>query len=227
MAFQLEVERHREVLLLRCSGELDHQSAEQIRRSVEEQMARGTLRHLLLSFRGLSFVDSAGIGVILGRYKKLTAAGGKMVLCEVQPSLRRLLELSGILKIMPVFNSEADALRELGVSYLFSNLGSDHPTIIEALAQAKEANKKLPEVIICPHESVALSAAHGYALQTGQAQGVVVHTDVGTQNLGGSVHNAFRGRVPVFIFAGETPYTLEGELPLQMAAAAWPQPLCP
>ena len=48
---------------------------------------------------------------------------------------------------------------------------------------------------------------------SGQAQGVIIHTDVGTQNLGGAVHNAFRARVPVFIFAGETPFTMDGELP--------------
>ncbi|SFJ59690.1 thiamine pyrophosphate-requiring protein [Brevibacillus centrosporus] len=105
-----------------------------------------------------------------------------------------------------------DALQEWGVSYLFSNLGSDHPAIIEGLAKAKAAGRALPEVIICPHESVAMSAAHGYALLSGKAQGVFVHTDVGTQNLGGTVHNAARSRVPVFIFSGETPYTMEGEL---------------
>lgn len=106
-----------------------------------------------------------------------------------------------------------EALQEVGISYLFCNLGSDHPSMIEALAKAKVEEKKLPKAVICPHESVALSAAQGYAMLSGQAQGVIIHTDVGTQNLGGAVHNAFRARVPVFIFAGETPFTMSGELP--------------
>ena len=106
-----------------------------------------------------------------------------------------------------------EALHEMEVSYLFCNLGSDHPSIIEALAKAKEEHRELPKAIICPHESVALSAAQGFAMKSGKAQGVIIHTDVGTQNLGGAVHNAFRARVPVFIFAGETPFTMEGELP--------------
>lgn len=101
------------------------------------------------------------------------------------------------------------ALQDGGVEYLFSNFGSDHPTIIEGLAKAKAEKRDLPKVIICPHEHVAMSAAHGYAQVSGRAQGVFVHCDVGTQNLGGAVHNAFRARVPVFIFAGETPYTIE------------------
>lgn len=94
-----------------------------------------------------------------------------------------------------------EALQEVGISYLFCNLGSDHPSMIEALAKAKVEGKELPKAIICPHESVALAAAQGYAMLSGQAQGVIIHTDVGTQNLGGAIHNALRARVPVFIFA--------------------------
>lgn len=106
-----------------------------------------------------------------------------------------------------------DALRAAGVTHLFANFGSDHPAIIEALAQDRENGIDTPVVILCPHEYSALSAAHGYALVTGEPQAVFVHTDVGTANLGGAVHNAARSRVPVFVFAGLTPYTLEGELP--------------
>ncbi|HUG51385.1 MAG TPA: thiamine pyrophosphate-requiring protein, partial [Terrimesophilobacter sp.] len=91
--------------------------------------------------------------------------------------------------------------------------GSDHPGVIEALARARSRGEEVPAVVICPHETTAMSAAHGYALATGNPQAVFVHTDVGTANLGGSMHNAARSRVPVFVFAGLTPYSLEGELP--------------
>jgi acetolactate synthase I/II/III large subunit len=108
-----------------------------------------------------------------------------------------------------------EALAEAGVSYLFANLGSDHPSLIEAYAQAKAQGRDgaLPRLVVCPHEIVALSAAHAYASVSGRPQAVVVHVGDGTQNLGGEVNNAMRGRVPVFIFAGASPYTLEGELP--------------
>lgn len=105
-----------------------------------------------------------------------------------------------------------EALEEANVSYIFSNLGSDHPSIIESLAEAKQKGIKLPKVITCPNEMVALSAAHGYAIRTGKAQAVIVHVECGTQNLGGAVHNAAKGRVPVLIFAGASPYTQEDEL---------------
>lgn len=105
-----------------------------------------------------------------------------------------------------------EAFIELGVSYIFVNLGSDHPALIESFAKYEAEGKEMPEVIICQHESVALSAAHGYAQLTGKPQVVIIHVDCGTQNLGGAVHNAARGRIPVLIFAGASPATQEGEL---------------
>jgi acetolactate synthase I/II/III large subunit len=105
-----------------------------------------------------------------------------------------------------------NALHEAGVSYIFANLGTDHPPILESLAEAHATGQPVPQVITCPHEMVALSAAHGYAQATGRAQVVLVHVDCGTQSLGGAVHNAAKGRVPVLLFAGISPFTQEGEL---------------
>jgi len=107
------------------------------------------------------------------------------------------------------------ALREAGVQYLFVNLGSDHSAFMEAYAiaraQAAGGEFPYPDVITCPNEMVALSAAHGYAAVSGRAQAVLVHVECGTQALAGAVHNAAKGRVPVLIFAGTSPATQEGE----------------
>src|SRR5262245_37387988 len=104
-----------------------------------------------------------------------------------------------------------DALVEAGVEYLFANFGSDHPGLIEAIAQARASKRRCPQVITAPTEMVAMSAAHGYAQATGRAQAVLVHVDCGTQALGGAVHNAAKGRVPVLILAGMSPATQDGE----------------
>ena len=101
--------------------------------------------------------------------------------------------------------------RRLGVDCLFINLGSDHPAFVEALARLTERGEDMPRVIACPHEMTALSAAHGYAMITRRPQIVLVHVDVGTQNLGCSVHNAGRGRIPAIIIAGLSPLTDKGE----------------
>lgn len=105
-----------------------------------------------------------------------------------------------------------DALMEAGVTHLFVNLGSDHPALVEAIAEARATGHKIPRVITCPNEMVALSAAHGFAQVSGRPQAVIIHVDCGTQALAGAIHNAARGRIPVFVFAGLSPATQEGEL---------------
>jgi acetolactate synthase I/II/III large subunit len=104
-----------------------------------------------------------------------------------------------------------EALQEAGVSYIFANFGSDHPALIEAIAEARSLGRPIPAVVTCPNEMVAMTCAHGYAQLTGRAQAVVVHVDCGTQALGGAVHNAAKARIPVFVFAGLSPATQEGE----------------
>ena len=99
----------------------------------------------------------------------------------------------------------------LGVDCIFTNLGSDHPAFIEAFADIDAEDGRMPRIIVCPHEMTALSAAHGYAMRTRRPQMVLVHVDVGTQNLGCSIHNAARGRVPAIIVAGLSPVSVSGE----------------
>lgn len=101
----------------------------------------------------------------------------------------------------------------LGIRHIFTNLGSDHPAFIEAFALLAERGEEMPRIIVCPHEMTALSAAHGYAMITRRPQMVLVHVDVGTQNLGGSVTNAARGRIPALIVAGRSPVTTGGDRP--------------
>lgn len=93
----------------------------------------------------------------------------------------------------------------------FVNLGSDHPSILEAIAKAQKGNGKMPKIYTSPNEMVALAAADGYARLSGQPQCVIVHVDVGTQGLAAAVHDASCGRCPVLIFAGLSPYTIDGE----------------
>lgn len=96
-------------------------------------------------------------------------------------------------------------LGEHGVEYVFSTFGTDHPTLIKGFAEGGG-----PVPVLASHEMVAASAAHGYAQVTGAPGVVLVHVDVGTANLGASVHNASRSRVPLVVLAGRTPLTTDG-----------------
>ncbi|MGH6996115.1 MAG: thiamine pyrophosphate-requiring protein, partial [Stellaceae bacterium] len=103
-------------------------------------------------------------------------------------------------------------LVELGIDYVFANLGTDHAPIIEELARWEKTNRRPPEVILCPHENVAVHMAGGYALATGKGQAVLVHVDAGTANAAMALHNLARTRLPVLIMAGRAPFTIHGEL---------------
>jgi acetolactate synthase-1/2/3 large subunit len=106
-----------------------------------------------------------------------------------------------------------EGLVDLGIEYIFANLGTDHVSLIEEIARWDAEGRKHPEVILCPHEIVAVHMAGGYALATGRGQAVFVHVDAGTANACMSVQNLFRYRLPLMLFAGRAPFTLHGELP--------------
>jgi acetolactate synthase I/II/III large subunit len=104
------------------------------------------------------------------------------------------------------------ALMAQGIECLFMNPGTDTIPIQEALSKLEQLGEPVPRTVLCLFELVALAAAHGYYQATGRPQAVLVHVDVGTQNLGGMLHNAQRGRAAVLISAGRTPYTTDSRL---------------
>ena len=106
-----------------------------------------------------------------------------------------------------------EGLVELGIDYLFCNLGTDHASIIEELARWKQAGRSHPQLILCPHENVAIHMAGAYAAMTGRGQAVLVHVDAGTANAAMGMHNLCRSRLPVLLMAGRAPHTLHGEMP--------------
>ena len=103
-------------------------------------------------------------------------------------------------------------LTDLGIDYIFSNFGTDHVSIIEELAHWKDEGRPHPEVVLVPHENVAVHMAFGYAAITGRGQAVMVHVDAGTANSVMGLHNMFRTRIPVLLMAGKAPFTIRGEL---------------
>jgi len=107
----------------------------------------------------------------------------------------------------------AEAFIELlnanNVDCIFLNPGTDTVPVQEAIAKFRVKGKRTPKVILCLHESMAMEAAHGYFMVTGRPQVVLVHVDVGLQNVGGALHNAQRGHIGVILCAGRAPWLLE------------------
>jgi stage II sporulation protein AA (anti-sigma F factor antagonist) len=98
------------ILVVRLQGELDHHGVEQIRNDIETRLEEIHYQALVLCFADIQFMDSSGLGLILGRYRSVSSRGGKMVLCEVTNPLQKLFDMSGLLKILPVYDTEPAAV---------------------------------------------------------------------------------------------------------------------
>src|SRR5687768_13380694 len=100
-----------------------------------------------------------------------------------------------------------------GVEYLFANGGTDFAPVVEAYAKGQKLGWRLPEIVIVPHENMAVAMAHGYAMVTGRPQAMMVHVGVGTANSLNGLINASRQNVPILFTAGRTPITESGAVP--------------
>ena len=119
------------------------------------------------------------------------------------------------------------------VDYLFANSGTDFPPLIEALARGEtagepvedgpEAPARLPTAIAVPHENVAMAMAYGHTMVSGRPQAVMVHVNVGTANAVCGLINASRGRIPMLLAAGRTPYREAGAHGARSRAIQWAQ----
>lgn len=116
MSLLIDLEKRDKVLCVRLEGELDHHTAMELRERVDSVLKEHHLTHILLNLEHLSFMDSSGLGVVLGRYKLVQTLGGEMVVCSISPQIKRLFEMSGMFKIVRLASNEMDALLELGVA---------------------------------------------------------------------------------------------------------------
>ncbi|USG63589.1 anti-sigma F factor antagonist [Brevibacillus ruminantium] len=116
MSLRISMETKQDVLVVRLQGELDHHTAEELRGKVDDLLRQSSIRHIVLSLADLAFMDSSGIGVILGRYKQISARSGEMVVCSINPTIYRIFEMSGLFKVIKFRENEAEALHILGVA---------------------------------------------------------------------------------------------------------------
>ncbi|MCZ4120951.1 anti-sigma factor antagonist [Streptomyces sp. H39-S7] len=91
-------------------GELDYDAAAELQRQLSDQMALG-YRHLMLDLSQMPFMDSSGLRVVLELIRDIGQAGGRVLLVAPAPAVRRLLELTGVSLMNPLYDTIEDALR--------------------------------------------------------------------------------------------------------------------
>lgn len=100
-------------LVIKLKEDLDHHNAIQIREKSDKYIERNHIKHIVFDFAEANFMDSAGIGVIMGRYKKVIFIGGKTAVTSVNSTVDRIFKLSGLYKIIDKYNTLDEALKSL------------------------------------------------------------------------------------------------------------------
>ena len=89
------------LLILRINEEIDDYKVQEIRRKADNEIQRYMPKRVVFDFNKVTFMDSAGIGLILGRYKFVNLIGGKLEMTNLTKSIRKIFEMSGILRLIP------------------------------------------------------------------------------------------------------------------------------
>ena len=109
----LDMKMQGRTLLAAISGELDHHAAETLRFEIDRAVMRENAKNIILDFKSVTFMDSSGIGMIIGRYKNVQKQGGRLFVADINANLQRIFELSGLKKIIPLFDTVETALKEV------------------------------------------------------------------------------------------------------------------
>ncbi|MBQ4630024.1 MAG: anti-sigma factor antagonist [Clostridia bacterium] len=96
--------------VMKICGEIDHRYAIQIRNEADKKIVTYPDKKFVIDLSEVSFMDSSGIGVIIGRYKLIKSFGGEIAISGVNSAVGKILEMSGIKKIIPLFDTVEDAV---------------------------------------------------------------------------------------------------------------------
>ena len=92
------------------SAELDHHVARDVRQEVDTILMKKQIDYIIFDFQYVNFMDSSGIGVIIGRYKKIVTHGGKVSVINMNSRVKKLFNLSGMSKIISIYDTFEDAI---------------------------------------------------------------------------------------------------------------------
>lgn len=117
-------------LIFKMNEDIDECEVQKIRRKLDNEIERYMPKEIIFDFDKVSFMDSAGIGLLLGRYKLANMLGGKVKIANMGTPVRKIFEMSGILKVIPELKNE--------------NLGKNKPVIKLPVDGKNKPGIKLP-----------------------------------------------------------------------------------
>ena len=100
------------LLYLKITEEIDHHSCEKIKKRADYEIQIHIPKKLVFDFENVNFMDSSGIGMIIGRYKLVSMFGGNVLIANAKPAIKKILEMSGILKLIKLIEMEEEKVEE-------------------------------------------------------------------------------------------------------------------
>lgn len=113
MQTYLDFKMKDDVLVVDIAGDLDHHQASQAREEIDRTIDVFKSKHLVMDFSKVEFMDSSGIGVVMGRYNKVSEKSGKIVLIGCSKYVKLILEMAGIFTIVSSCDSLEEAFKQL------------------------------------------------------------------------------------------------------------------
>lgn len=113
MSIGIGVQTQGELMFVSLTGELDQSTTDQVKLRLMTAMAVHDAKHIVFNLKGLSFMDSSGIGLILGRYNQIKALGGKVFVIGMNPTVTKVFHMAGLNQIITVIDDEAQMMRIL------------------------------------------------------------------------------------------------------------------
>ena len=103
---KIDFDEKDKLLNLEIDEEIDHHRAEILRRNADYEIQRRNPKRVILDFNNVYSMDSAGIGMVIGRYKTASMIGAKIEMKNVKPNIRKIFDMTGVLKIIPIVEEE-------------------------------------------------------------------------------------------------------------------------
>lgn len=107
---ELRFTKRNQTLIAHISGEIDHHTSGGLRLKVDRALEQINGKNIIFCFREVTFMDSSGIGVMIGRYKQIQSLGGRVAIACASPKIADIIALSGLGRLLPVFEDGKAAL---------------------------------------------------------------------------------------------------------------------
>ena len=100
-------------LIVKIIGDIDHHTTEELRFKIDKEFKKLNCKNIIFDFSEVEFMDSSGIGMVIGRYRNIENAGGIVCVSSISTDAKRIFDVSGLHKIIKVYNNIDEALKNI------------------------------------------------------------------------------------------------------------------